>query len=127
MRLAFVLVNPKWIILGLFYSVYDCFECFWVIHGQVGEYLTVKVESGVVYFAHEYGVAHTVLTSACVDPLDPEATEKSLSLLAVTVGVEPSFFDLVFGYGPDVFLTTEIAFGELQHFFASRLGSHVIY
>ena len=98
-----------------------------MIHGQISEYFTVKANIGFENFSHEGGIVHTVEAYSCIDTLDPELTELALAILTVSVGVLQCFFDCVFGYGPDVFLTTEIAFGELQHFFASRLGSHVIY
>ncbi len=63
----------------------------------------------------------------CVDPLNPQAAEVALLGFAVAVGIHETFFDRVFGDGPNIFLSPKESFGEFEHPFAPGAGCNVIH
>jgi len=112
---------------NLLYGVHHSFEGFGVIHGQVGQYLSVKFYVVFVNLTHEGGIAHAMLTGTGIDSLNPQAAKLTLSLLAIPVSVQPRLLNLVFGYSPHILLTPEVALGKLHHALSSGPGGYVIY
>ena len=90
-----------------------------MVHGQIGQNLPVEVDIVFFELAHEGRVGIAMLASSGIDALNPKCAKIALLLAAVSVGVLQSFFEGIFGYGKDVFPSTEIAFGLLQHFLAT--------
>lgn len=88
-----------------------------MIHREIGKNLSVQFDPRFVHLAHELRVGHSVKSRPGIDPLDPEGTEGALLVSAVPVGVLKSFFDGVLGYRPDIFSSTEGAFGQLEDLF----------
>ena len=104
----------------------DGLESFGMVHGQIGQYLTVEGDVGGLQLTHQLAVGFTLEASGGVDPLNPELTELALLVAAVTVSVLQAFFDLVLCNGPDVFLPAEIALGHLQNLFPTTARSDTI-
>ena len=106
----------------LLYRVDYGLESLGIVHGEVGEDLTVETDVLLGEPADELGVIHTILTSSGVDPLDPQGTEFALLALAVTVSISKSFLVGVLCYGPDILPREEITFGPLENLLAPRPG-----
>jgi hypothetical protein len=68
-----------------------------------------------------------VLASTGIDTLDPQSAEVTLFGATIAVGVLQSFFDRIFGNGPNISSRSEVTFGELQDLFTTGLGSDVIH
>ena len=111
----------------LFYRIYDRFESLRIVHGEVGENLTVETDVLFCHFAHELGVSHTVLARCGVYPLDPECTEIALFGLAVAVCVCKTFFISVLRYCPDILSGKEVTAGSFENLFAASPRGHRIY
>ena len=71
----------------------DAVEGCGVGHGEVGEDFAVESDPGGVESFDEAGVGHSLGTDGSGDPLDPEATELALALLAVTILILAGFVD----------------------------------
>lgn len=56
----------------LFHFLHDGVESFRMIHCQVCENLTVKIDTGFLQLTHEFRVRHIVLSYACIDTGDPK-------------------------------------------------------
>jgi hypothetical protein len=102
----------------LFDLLHNCFEGLGMIHCEISEYLTIKVDTGRLELSHKFGIRHSVEACAGIDPGDPERTEISLFRLAVAVGIAETFLDCILGDGPNVLLSTEETFGQFEHAFA---------
>ncbi len=50
----------------------DSLESLRVVQSQVGEHLTVDLDTSLSQLTHEYRIAHTLLTSGSVDTLNPQ-------------------------------------------------------
>src|SRR5512146_2062762 len=73
-----------------------------IVHGEVGENLPVDLDSGLLEPIHERVVVHVVLVGGRVDARDPEATEITLFVLAIAVGVLPTALDIFLGRLPQL-------------------------
>ena len=93
--------------------LYYLLESLRIIHSQIGEDLAVEAYIVLGKLADELGVIQTVSSYGCIDSLDPEYPVVSLLVLAVVVGVCPTFLKGVLCYGVDVSPCVEIAFGLL--------------
>ena len=71
----------------LLHFIHDRFECFGMIHREVGKYLAVNFYFVLVQRAHETGIRHTVFASSSVNTLYPERAEVAFFVLSITVGV----------------------------------------
>ena len=91
-------------------------ESLGVIYGQVGEHLTVDLDTGLVQQTHELRVAQTFQTSGCVDTLNPQCTESALLVAAVTECIGKTLFPSVLGNGPNILAGTKVTSGQAQDF-----------
>ena len=104
----------------LFDGIDDGLKRLGIVHGEVGENLTVETDILLGEFAHELGIGKAVLTGSCVDTLDPEGAEIALLGLAVTVRIRQTFFVGVLRNCPDVLSGKEITAGSLENLLAAR-------
>lgn len=112
---------------GLFYFFDDGFERIGVVQGQVGQYLTVQLDTGFLQTSHQHRVGHTVSPATGADTDDPQGAEIALFLLTVAVSINQTFFDGVFGYRPHIFPRAIVTFGQFEDLFATRARSNCIY
>ena len=103
----------------LFDGIDDGLKRLGIVHGKVGENLTVETDILLGEFAHELGIGDPVLTRGGIDPLDPEGAEVALLGLAVAIGVSQTFLISVLRYGPDVLSGEEISAGSLENLLAA--------
>src|SRR3954470_20453983 len=68
-----------------------------VAHGDVGQHLAVELDLRQAQAVHQLAVAHALLAGGGVDPLDPQAAELALAVLAVAVGVGAGLEQLLLG------------------------------
>lgn len=71
----------------LLHAINDSGKSNRVVHGQIGQYLTVKRITRLAQPVHQTAVGGTVLTGGGVDTRDPEAAEYALLVTTVTVSV----------------------------------------
>ena len=100
---------------SLLHLLHDGLESLGVVHGEVGEHLTVDLDTGLGELAHEDRVAQTFLTSGSVDTLDPQGAEVALLVTAITIGIGQSLLPCVLGYCPNILAGTEVTAGKLQN------------
>ena len=98
-----------------------------MVHRQIGQHLAVQVYTGFLELAHELRVRQAILADTGVDSLDPYPSEFPLFLLAVPVGIYQSFFDGIFGYGPDILLAAKESFGQLHDSLTFSPRGYVVY
>ena len=55
-----------------------------MINSQIGQNLAVNFDSSFVQSTHQFRIRHTFQTSNSIDSLNPQSTEVSLLILAVT-------------------------------------------
>ena len=67
-----------------------------------------------------------MIACAGIDTGDPDRAELSFLLLSVAVGVDETFFNSVFRYGPYIFFASEETFGKFQEALALSPGGYVI-
>jgi len=108
----------------LFDGIDDGLKRLGIVHGEVGENLTVETDILLGEFAHELGIGDPVLTRGGVDPLDPKGAEVALLGLAVAIGVSQTFLVSVLRYGPDVPSGEEISAGSLKNLLAASPGGY---
>src|SRR4051794_3913990 len=58
-------------------------ECCRIVHGEVGEHLSIELDAGLFQSADKCAVVHVVLVRGRIDAGDPEATEIALLHLAI--------------------------------------------
>ena len=75
----------------LFDGIDDGLKRLGIVHGEVGENLTVETDILLGEFAHELGIGDPVLARGGVDPLNPKGAEVALLGLAVAIGVSQTF------------------------------------
>ena len=100
---------------SLLYLLHDGLECLGIVHGKVGEHLTVDLNTSLGKLAHQYRVAHTLLTCGSVDTLDPQGAEVALLIATVTIGVGQTLLPCVLGYCPNILAGSKVAAGKLQN------------
>ena len=110
----------------LLYFIYYSFESIGVVHGQIGQHLTVQFDIGFVELSHKLAIRHPVLASTRVDTRDPQLTEVAFLSTTIAVSIQPTFFNGVFGYRPNVFAATKITFGHLHELAPTITGSYYI-
>ena len=103
---------------SLLYFVNDSFESLGIVHGQVGEHLTVDFDTGFVDEAHKLAVRKIFHSCSGVDTLYPECAEVAFLLFAVAIGIGQTFFPCIFRYCPNVSAATIITAGKFQNFFS---------
>ena len=108
----------------LFDGIDDGLKRLGIVHGEVGENLTVETDILLGEFAHELGIGDTVLTGGCVDPLDPEGAESALLVPAVTIGIGKAFFVGVLCNCPDIPPGEEITAGSPENLLAACPGGN---
>src|SRR6185437_8430464 len=86
-----------------------------VVHGEVGEDLSIHLDAGLLEAVHEHAIAHVVLVRRGVDADDPEATELALFVAPVAVGVLPAALDVFFRRLPQFAARAEGAARVLHH------------
>ena len=95
----------------------DSLESLRVVHGKVGEHLTVDLDTSLGELTHQNRIAHTLLTSGSVDTLDPQGTEVALLSLTVAISVGKAFLPSVLGYCPNILAGTKVTASEFQNSF----------
>src|SRR3954452_14713105 len=85
-----------------------------VAHGDVGQHLAVELDLGQAQAVHQLAVAHALLAGGGVDPLDPQAAELALAVLAVAVGVGAGLEQLLLGPLVARVLLAAVALGPLE-------------
>ena len=100
----------------LLYLGNDSLECFGVIHGQVGEYLAVDLDSGLVQKTHQLRIAQTLEACGSIDTLNPQCAEGALLVAAVAEGIGKTLLPSILGYGPNVLAGTKVTSGQTQDF-----------
>ena len=105
-------------VLG-FDLVADSLEGSGVVHCEVSEHLAVDLDTSLMDEAHELGVGKILKACGSVDTLNPEGTEVTLLVLAVTVSVGETLFPCVLCYGPHVAAASEVTTGKFEDFFAA--------
>ncbi len=101
----------------LLYLLNDGFESLRVVYCEVGEHLTVYLDTSLAEFTHENRIAHTLETSSSIDTLNPQTAEIALLVAAVTICIGETLFPGVFGYCPNIFAGTKVATSELKNSF----------
>src|SRR5690554_8022995 len=86
------------------------------VHGQIGQNLTVDFNGRLFQTSDQTAVGHAILTSTGVDTGDPQSTELTLALLAVTIGVLTCLDDRLLGNPEYTRTRTVVTFGEFQNF-----------
>src|SRR5690606_28426398 len=92
----------------LFYSFNYSFECFWVVHCQISQNLTVKFDFCFLQQTHQLRIGNTVHSCTGVDTLNPQTSEFSLLRFTISVSVLKTFLVLVFRYSPYVATSSEV-------------------
>ena len=95
-------------------------ECLRIIHGEVGEHLTVQADVILGEESHKLGVGYTVLTGGGIDPLDPKCAEIALLSFPVTVCIGETFFVGVLCNRPNILPAEEVTAGSFQNLLAAR-------
>ena len=103
----------------LFDGIDDGLKRLGIVHGKVGENLTVETDILLGEFAHELGIGDPVLTRGGVDPLDPKGAEVALLGLAVAIGVGETLLVGVLGDCPDILAGQEVTAGSLENLLAA--------
>ena len=99
----------------LIYLVYDSLESLGVVYCEVGEHLTVNLDTSLVQGTHQLAVAHILQTSGSIDTLYPECTESAFLVTTVAIGVCKTFLPGILSYGPNILPCAEITLGEFQN------------
>ena len=102
-------------VCNLLNLLYDGLESLGVVHSEVGENLTVDLDTCLSEVTHEYRVAETLLTSGSVDTLNPQRTEVALLVTTITIGVGQTLLPCVLCYCPNILAGSEVAAGKLQN------------
>ena len=95
----------------LLHTVNYSLESFRVVHRQVSENFTIQANACFAETVHQAAVSGAVLTSGGVDTRNPKAAENALLVTTVTVGITPTFFNGVLGYGVDLGTCAKVSFG----------------
>ena len=111
----------------LFHLRHDSLKRFGVIHGEVGENLTVDFDAGLVEITHQNAVAEAFDASGGIDTLDPQGAEIAFLVPTVTESIGETLFPSVLGYGPNILAGTKVTASQLQNSFALGARSNVIY
>src|ERR1041385_4351104 len=98
-----------------------------MIHGQVGQHLTVEIDTCFLKLTHEFRVRHIVLPYTGIDTRNPERAIVALLGFAITISISETFFDSIFSYCPHILFTAEESFGRLEHAFASFSRGYIVY
>ena len=101
--------------IRLLYFSNDGLESLGVVQSQVGENLAVDLDTSLSQLTHQYGIAHTLLTSGSIDTLNPQGAEGALLVLTIAIGVGQTFLPSVLGYCPNILAGSKIAAGELKN------------
>src|SRR5450756_2419634 len=86
-----------------------------IVDGQLGQHATVDLDLRSLQALDEAVVGHAVGASAGVDPLDPQATEVTLTCATVAVGVSERVGDLLLGLAVQARTLSAIAAGALEN------------
>ena len=94
----------------------DSLESFRMIYCQVGENLTVDLDTTFVQKSHQLRIAHTFQTSSSIDTLNPQSTEVALLRTTIAVSIGKTFLPSILGNSPNILTSTKITSGEFQDF-----------
>lgn len=111
-------VIERELLRSLFCLIEDSLESLGVINSEVGENLTVDLDTLLVDEADELAVGETLETGSCIDTLNPKGAESLLLLLTIPVSIGLAFLPGVLGYSPDVLTTSEVTLSEFEDSFA---------
>jgi hypothetical protein len=64
-------------------------EGVWFSNGDVGQYLAIQFNAGLLEAVHEPSVRQIVLSGGGIDPLNPQPPEIALLAPAIAIGVRP--------------------------------------
>ena len=117
-------IRPSGDLFGL---LNDGFESLGVVDSEVGEHLTVDLDTGLVESTHELRIAQAFEASRSVDTLNPECAEVALLVATIAEGVGQTFLPSILGNGPDVFASTIVSAGQFQDSLALSARCDVIY
>src|SRR5690606_35686171 len=67
------------------------------VHSQIGQNLTVDFDGRFLQTSDQTAVRHAINPSTSVDTSDPQSTELTLPLLALTIGILTSLDDRLLG------------------------------
>ena len=109
------IIDDKDIKSYLLHLLHDSLESLGIVHSEVSEHLTVDLDTGLAELAHENRVAHSLQTSGSVDTLDPQGTEVTLLITAITIGIGQTLLPCVLCYCPNILAGSEVAAGKLQN------------
>ena len=113
--------------LFLLHSVNDCFECFGVVDGEVGEDFAVEVDTFSLHTSDELGVGKAKLAGSVVDAGNPKGTEVALFAATIAVSVAKGFDDALLGETVATSAIVLHAFGGLQSFLVFSVGRNAAF
>ena len=102
------------LIQGRFGLRNETFQRLWIVDGEVGEDLAIKLDLSGFETFDEAGVGKILGADGSGDPLDPETTELALTLFAVAILILPGLVDCVFGVAVELGTEAAEAFGALE-------------
>ena len=105
--------------LSVFSLIDDSFESIGLVHSEVSEHLTVDYYSCLMQGSHELAIAESFESCCCVDTLNPQGTEATFFVFAVTISILQTFLPSILGNGPNVTASAEITSGEAQNLFST--------
>ena len=104
--------------------IHDRSKCGGLVHGQIGQNLTVHFDAGQRQTVDETRIRQRFIMGAHgrIDPLDPQGAEIALAVLAVTGLVLVRLVDGLCCHLEGILAATVIAFGLVDDLFVTRVG-----
>ena len=110
------MVKISWFLLN---GINHSLESLGVVHGHIGQNLTVEGNAFGIDFSHELGVRHAVNSGGSIDSLNPKRPKFGFFLLTVAVCVLQPFFQRILGNRVNITTRQEISLCLLEDFFSS--------
>jgi len=100
----------------------DLSKSLGIVDGEIGEHLTIQLDSGFFEAIHEPAVGEAIRSGGRVDSGDPERTEVTLSDTSIAVSVLEGSLHVAAGCSQQLAARSAIPFCLFQYFLASSSG-----
>src|SRR5690606_38026459 len=102
-------------------------KCLLLVHGQIGQNLTVDFNIRLLQTSNQTAVRQAVGTGASVDTGNPQCAEGTLTVTTVAVSVLTGLDNRLLGYAENATARSVVTFGLLENLLGTTTCDHATF
>ena len=102
-------------------------KCLLLVHGQIGQNLTIDFYVSLFQTSDQTAVRQTVGAGTSIDTGNPQSAESALTVTTVTVSVLTGFDNRLLGYTEYPATSAVVTFGLIENLFVTTACDHTTF